>query len=231
MVEDSEIIRHIIVLKLQDIFESEIDEARDGLTALEMVKNKNYDVVVSDNHMPGLNGCEFVKAGQDYLKQTFKVMCTGLDVKTDGMKELNEAFDSGFDVFMPKPFDPLNSNFYDYIKKRFNPKLSLENTEWVKNIHDVTDDLNPTTKSKFILELEYLEDLIKTMIENNLPTDDSLYRMFQKIKTLLSYYDDDMMDEALFFENLLKNNKRMDKNSFIRLEKFLTHIKELINSK
>jgi putative nucleotidyltransferase with HDIG domain len=77
----------------------EVVEASNGKAAIEMLKHKNFDVVLSDVQMPEMNGVqllEWVKA-----QHTAKfIMMTGFT----NLLETKTAHDLGADEFLSKPF-------------------------------------------------------------------------------------------------------------------------------
>ena len=62
VVDDFATTRRIIGKLLREIGFAEVEEAADGLAALEMLKEASYDFVVTDVDMPRMNGFELVAA-------------------------------------------------------------------------------------------------------------------------------------------------------------------------
>jgi DNA-binding response OmpR family regulator len=60
VVDDDEAIRQVIVFALSDEG-FQVDEARDGFTALEAVSRRDPDLILLDMRMPGMDGWEFVR--------------------------------------------------------------------------------------------------------------------------------------------------------------------------
>ena len=62
IVEDERIIRQGIRIMVENTAPNlQIDEANNGLKALEMLKQKNYDIILMDINMPKLSGIEMVR--------------------------------------------------------------------------------------------------------------------------------------------------------------------------
>ena len=78
------------------------DEAEDGLKAWNLLKENNYDVILTDWNMPNMNGLELVK----------KVRMEGTHIKTPiimittegGKSEVIEALKAGVNNYIVKPF-------------------------------------------------------------------------------------------------------------------------------
>jgi DNA-binding response OmpR family regulator len=75
-----------------------VDEAYDGIEAIERLQNDSYDVVIVDAEMPRMGGVEVCK----FLKSRF------LDVYVIGMSgcllSMIELKDAGADICLSKPF-------------------------------------------------------------------------------------------------------------------------------
>lgn len=61
VVDDSQIARQDIVKPLADAGHN-ISEASDGLMALKMASTTTFDIIISDVHMPEMNGIELCEA-------------------------------------------------------------------------------------------------------------------------------------------------------------------------
>jgi len=80
----------------------EIDMARDGLTALSMINEKDYDVLVLDIMMPKMDGLEVLRRVKEARPEIEVVMITGLNEIGTAVKAMKlGAFD-----YLPKPFEP-----------------------------------------------------------------------------------------------------------------------------
>lgn len=79
----------------------ECDEASDGLEAIEMIRNKDYDVVVLDIMMPNLDGYTACKE----IKEIKDVPIIMLSARTEEFDKLL-GFKVGVDDYVTKPFSP-----------------------------------------------------------------------------------------------------------------------------
>ncbi len=81
-----------------------IIEAEDGREALELVRTTGAQILISDYHMPHLNGIELTRAvrGLDLDHYVHIIMITGSDHSDVG----TEALEAGADDFLPKGHDP-----------------------------------------------------------------------------------------------------------------------------
>ncbi len=100
VVDDEENIRE--VLKEYAEFEGhEVDEAADGMAAVEMAKNKDYDIIIMDIMMPRLDGYSACKEIRK-LKQTPMLMLSARGEEYDKLF----GFELGIDDYVVKPFSP-----------------------------------------------------------------------------------------------------------------------------
>jgi DNA-binding response OmpR family regulator len=75
-----------------------VDEAYDGIEAIERLQNASYDVVIVDAEMPKMSGVEVCK----FLKSQFPdVFVIGISGCFRALKELKNA---GADICLSKPF-------------------------------------------------------------------------------------------------------------------------------
>lgn len=124
LVDDEDAIR----LLLRDVLEDqlvEIYEAENGAVALEYIKNRRIDLVVSDLRMPGMSGVDLLSEIRKRFPSLPVLIITGkptLDAAVDCMK-------SGAIDFLTKPFDILE--FRDMVKAALadNERLRKEQQE------------------------------------------------------------------------------------------------------
>ena len=100
VVDDEENIRE--VLKEYAEFEGhEVDEAADGMAAVEMAKSKDYDIIIMDIMMPRLDGYSACKEIRK-IKQTPMLMLSARGEEYDKLF----GFEIGIDDYVVKPFSP-----------------------------------------------------------------------------------------------------------------------------
>ncbi len=105
LADDSSTVRRIIKKELVEIgIPSEnIEEVEDGALALEFITASKLDLIISDWNMPNMTGLELLKSVK---KDPNLSGIPFLMVTSESDKEkTNEAFESGADQFITKPFD------------------------------------------------------------------------------------------------------------------------------
>lgn len=103
IVEDDSNIEQLISFKLKNSGYT-VFTARDGMKALEFLKNNSVDLIVTDMMMPVMDGRELVlQLKKDpKTKSIPTIMLTSRSLE----KEIVEAFSLGVDDYVKKPFSP-----------------------------------------------------------------------------------------------------------------------------
>jgi two-component system copper resistance phosphate regulon response regulator CusR len=97
-----------------------VDTCNDGSSAIQMVLDHNYNVIVSDILMPQTNGFEFCKTIREHGVQVPVIFLTALGMIEDKLK----GFEIGADDYIVKPFD-----FKELIARIHNANKKYRRTE------------------------------------------------------------------------------------------------------
>ncbi len=100
VVDDEERIRRLIRMYLERE-KFYIDEAEDGETALEMAVNQDYDLILLDLMLPGIDGMEVCQRLRE-KKSTPIIMLTAKGEEANRV----QGFEAGTDDYVVKPFSP-----------------------------------------------------------------------------------------------------------------------------
>jgi len=80
--------------------------ARDGLEAVNMMKERRFDVVFMDIHMPGLDGYKAIRSMRDWETQTGNARTPIVVLSSDDLDtQVRSAAQSGCSGFLRKPLD------------------------------------------------------------------------------------------------------------------------------
>ncbi len=104
VVDDSRVMREMVVACLRSLPEARFSQAASGLEAIERLSLGRFDLVVLDLNMPDISGIEvleFVRA-QDSLRELPIIIVTTRG--DEGSRAA--ALKAGATVFMTKPFTP-----------------------------------------------------------------------------------------------------------------------------
>lgn len=102
IVDDFSTMRRIIKNLLRDLGFNNTAEADDGTTALPMLQGGNFDLLVTDWNMPGMQGIELLKhVRADESLKTLPVLMVTAEQKRE---QIVEAAQAGVNGYIVKPF-------------------------------------------------------------------------------------------------------------------------------
>ncbi len=158
VVDDEKLIRDVIkeYLILENI---EVDEASNGIEAVEKVKHDDFDIIIMDIMMPKMDGytaCREIKK----LKDIPFIMLSARGEEYDKLI----GFDLGIDDYVTKPFSP--KELVARIKAVTKRKDVVSNIFEIKGIKldDLAHDVYVDNKKVYLTPKEY--DLLKYFIDN-----------------------------------------------------------------
>ena len=102
VVDDFSTMRRIIRNLLRELGFTNVEEADDGNTALPMLQNSQFDFIVTDWNMPGMQGLDLLKAvrADPKLKHIPVLMVTAESKR----EQIVEAAQAGVNGYVVKPF-------------------------------------------------------------------------------------------------------------------------------
>jgi two-component system chemotaxis response regulator CheY len=103
VVDDAATMRRIVRSLLRELGVKNVREAEDGSAALEELKRRRADLVISDWNMPHMSGIELLRAirGSESLKDIPVLMVTAETKKENVL----EAVQAGVNNYIVKPFN------------------------------------------------------------------------------------------------------------------------------
>jgi len=103
VVDDFSTMRRIIKNLLRDLGFNNTSEADDGNTALPMLKDGDFDFLVTDWNMPGMEGIDLLKAVRaDEKLANLPVLLVTAEAKKE---QIVEAAQAGVNGYVVKPFN------------------------------------------------------------------------------------------------------------------------------
>lgn len=103
IVDDFSTMRRIIKNLLRDLGFNNTSEADDGNTALPMLKSGDFDFLVTDWNMPGMQGIDLLKAVRaDEKLASLPVLLVTAEAKKE---QIVEAAQAGVNGYVVKPFN------------------------------------------------------------------------------------------------------------------------------
>jgi diguanylate cyclase (GGDEF)-like protein len=151
IVDDDPAVRESIQ-EFLTIVNYEVDSAPNAETAMEMIRQKHRDIIITDIMMDGMDGLEFTRYIKDHYDSDVIVM-TGYT----GDYTYEEAINKGADDFVFKPikFEELQLRLKRVLRER---QLTHERTLMLDQLKElaITDDLTKLFNSRhFYAQLEY----------------------------------------------------------------------------
>lgn len=102
IVDDFSTMRRIIRNLLRDLGFTNTHEADDGTTALPMLQGGDFDLLITDWNMPGMNGIDLLKSVRaDEALGSLPVLMVTAESKRD---QIVEAAQAGVNGYVVKPF-------------------------------------------------------------------------------------------------------------------------------
>jgi two-component system, chemotaxis family, chemotaxis protein CheY len=118
VVDDFSTMRRIVRNLLKELGYTNVDEAEDGVAALQKLKGNNFQFVVTDWNMPNMTGIELLRAVRaDATLKHLPVLMITAEAKKEN---IIEAAQSGASGYIVKPFtaatleEKLNKIFEKY---------------------------------------------------------------------------------------------------------------------
>ena len=110
MVEDNKI-NQMITKKILEKNKMVCDVADNGMDAIKLVKENEYDIILMDIHMPGISGIEATQDIRKFNKGLPIIALTAVTID----ENLDDFYRAGFNEIIPKPFK--TEEFFEKIYK------------------------------------------------------------------------------------------------------------------
>ncbi|MFC2149288.1 sigma-54-dependent transcriptional regulator [Candidatus Auribacterota bacterium] len=126
-----------------------VTAAEDGLTALDLIEKKDYDLVLMDIKMPGMNGLECLKQMKEHNPKLIAIIMTAFGTTSSAI----EAIKLGAYDYIIKPFEDIDQ-LKELVKKALEVSSSMKNlvsTEVFKDSSEAVESI--IGKSKAMQEI------------------------------------------------------------------------------
>lgn len=182
VVEDVETNRNILLQLFKKWWGNKPDEADNGKTAIEKIKANNYDIVLLDVWMPGLDGYTVVKRLRSFKGEYYKNLPI-IALTANSIEQLKKHPESSlFTDIITKPFEP------DDLKRIINFHTSKIGNGRTSGSHNLTKSKNRSSK--------------KT--ESTAEKDNSHLKNFSAVK-IEDFLDNDKEEIRDYLERIFKN--------------------------
>jgi CheY-like chemotaxis protein len=136
-------LNQLLMKTLLDEFGFERDTAENGKIAIEKLRNKSYDIILMDLHMPEMNGFEATEYIRTSMNSKVPIIALTADVTTADLKKCTAV---GMNDYISKPLDE---------RLLFSKMLNL-----LKKVNPLKESYEPQGKSG-ITDLTYLREHTK----------------------------------------------------------------------
>ncbi len=126
VVEDN-LMNQKLIKKILELWNCDFEVASNGFIALEKTRQRKFDIILMDIHMPEMDGCETTRKirenSEDLNQDTVIIALTAAAL----LDEKNRALESGMNDFLTKPFSPKQLKVH--LGKWLNVELESPQTE------------------------------------------------------------------------------------------------------
>lgn len=118
IIDDQLLLLDVLHMVLEECYD--VQTARNGMEALEIMDRWKVDLVITDYNMPGMDGIEVIKAVRALKRKPKVIFYTA--VLTERLEK--EAYEAGADACMGKPFELAE------LKEKITRALSTDYTDY-----------------------------------------------------------------------------------------------------
>lgn len=174
LVEDNEINRMVVQNSLQH-YNCNVIEAENGLEAVEILKTRNFDLILMDIQMPEMDGIEATKVIRKELKRSTPIIAlTANAFKT----EIEKCRQAGMNDYVVKPFEEsvllqtivkhtINKNGIPSLDNEVNSNQPLYNLNVLQNLSRGNDEFVLKMVGVFVEQTIATIEKIDAALESN----------------------------------------------------------------
>lgn len=188
LVDDEEVSRQVAIKTLSE-FDMKIDVATSGVAAIDMIMNKQYNVIFMDLSMPIMNGVETMKEIRE-LEGTEYMILPIIAMDTDAIEEHNQGLiEEGFTDSVIKPLESrrVAAILKDCLSEELIKEKSSETEQHIDNsrFKDGLVKLKDTIEIEYAIEkiggnIDMYNKLVTTFYNHNIIVIDELYDKIDK---------------------------------------------------
>ncbi|HMT28564.1 MAG TPA: response regulator, partial [Bacteroidia bacterium] len=164
IVEDNDINR-LVINKIMKDWGVKLDNAINGLDAIDKIKANTYDIILLDIEMPEMNGYQCIREIRTALPEPKNSVSVMAMTAHANKKERDKCIGLGMDDYISKPFDPLDLKQKIVALSKKSPGILADAESEVQVVAET-----PSAPKQKLTNLTYLKELS----ENN----ESFFRDF-----------------------------------------------------
>lgn len=221
IVDDEEMILQSLELVLERFFD--VIKEKDPLMVFDILKNNKVDILISDEMMPGMRGCELAEKVHEEYPNICKIILSGNSDKKDIVRAINKGHIFSF-LFKPVDINQLLQAVKQGLdNKRMKETIEEQNrTLEEKNKKLISEVLRKSTK---ILEMEKFYELGKFSAS-------IVHDLNSPLQTLVTGYQllEDEIQSSPHENDSAKNILQLIDNSLVTMETMIKSISNRINN-
>jgi len=136
LITDDNEINRLLASAILSNFGAVVTEACDGQEAIQLVSQKDFDLILMDVQMPGIDGLEATRQIRETLNSTPIIALTAFAFKGDNQK----CFDVGMNDYLSKPFEEVQ--LLEIVSRWLNKASTIAE----KNINEIKSPLYNLSK-------------------------------------------------------------------------------------
>jgi PAS domain S-box-containing protein len=210
LVEDNEMNRMVVQNTLQ-YYECTVTEAENGMEAITILKNQNFDIILMDLQMPEMDGYETTKI----IRNDFKLTTPIIALTANAFKaEIEKCKNAGMNDYVTKPFDEtiLLNTIAKYTVHKEIANLKENKPLGTEKLYNL-NSLNNLSRgnSQFVLKMiqlfikqtrDEIENISKALLVDDFP---EVSRLIHKIKpSIESLGITSILEEIILLEKVAK---------------------------
>lgn len=202
LVDDNKVNQFLGKKILKNLGFINVEVASDGRSALEMLQNKNYNVLLTDVEMPGMSGYELTTAVRNLNHKTNAITIIALTANATA-EEKEFALKNGMNDYLAKPYSP--NELQEVLQKHVKHESSYTGFEFtletnattsnpVEGLYSLFNHNKDDVRNLLLLLQKQLPESM-TSLKNDILADnnESIFNNAHKLKSTIKLFNDDTL--------------------------------------
>jgi CheY-like chemotaxis protein len=202
LVDDNKVNQFLGKKILRNMGITQVEVASDGNAALEILRFKNFDVLLTDVEMPGMNGYELTTAVRNLANGQADITIIALTANATA-EEKEFALKNGMNDYLSKPYSP--QDLQDVLQKHVRPGESfmgfeksesvLSSLNPVEGLYSLFNNNKQDVRNLLLLLKAQLPENM-SILKNDILSDnhEAIFNSAHKLKSTIKIFN----DESLF---------------------------------